>query len=75
MVVKSEQSERLRHEKLEQSFPAIQVIATSGSFSGNEVPGGVLADAFYSKGTNVSAIADIADTCSNAAAPPGPNLS
>jgi CheY-like chemotaxis protein len=32
-------------------FPAIKAIATSGSFGGNEVPAGVLADAFYSKGS------------------------
>jgi len=31
-------------------FPAIKVIAMSGSFSGNAVPPGVLADAFYPKG-------------------------
>ena len=37
-------------------FPAIQVIATSGSFFGNEVPDDVLADAFYPKGSGVSAL-------------------
>jgi CheY-like chemotaxis protein len=42
-----------------QSFPAIQVIATSGSFSSNEVPDGVLADAFYPKGSSVSALLQI----------------
>jgi CheY-like chemotaxis protein len=31
-------------------FPAIQVIAMSGAFSGNSVPSGVAADAFYEKG-------------------------
>ena len=41
------------------SFPAIQVIATSGSFSGNEVPHGVLADAFYPKGGSMSALLQI----------------
>ncbi len=40
-------------------FPAIQVIATSGSFSGNEVPNGVLADAFYPKGSGVGALLNI----------------
>ena len=40
-------------------FPAIQVIATSGSFSGNDVPEGVLADAFYPKGSGVSALLHI----------------
>ena len=33
-------------------FPAIQVIAMSGAFSGDGVPPGVAADAFYGKGTN-----------------------
>ena len=40
-------------------FPAIKVIATSGSFCGNEVPAGVLADAFYSKGSSLSALLQI----------------
>ena len=40
-------------------FPAIKVIATSGSFGGNEVPAGVLADAFYSKGSSLSALLQI----------------
>ena len=31
-------------------FPAIQVIAMSGAFSGDGVPPGVVADAFYEKG-------------------------
>jgi CheY-like chemotaxis protein len=33
-------------------FPAIQVIAMSGAFSGEGVPLGVVADAFYPKGSN-----------------------
>lgn len=32
-------------------FPAILVIAMSGMFSGNEVPSGIPADAFYQKGS------------------------
>jgi CheY-like chemotaxis protein len=32
-------------------FPVIRVIAMSGAFSGNEVPLGVVADAFYQKGS------------------------
>lgn len=40
-------------------FPAIKVIATSGSFCGNEVPSGILADAFYSKGSSISALLQI----------------
>jgi CheY-like chemotaxis protein len=37
-------------------FPAIQVIAMSGAFSGNEVPAGVAADAFYQKGGGIAAL-------------------
>jgi len=33
-------------------FPAIQVIAMSGAFSGNTVPPGIAADAFYEKGSS-----------------------
>jgi CheY-like chemotaxis protein len=33
-------------------FPLIPLIAMSGAFSGNEVPKGVIADAFYEKGTH-----------------------
>jgi CheY-like chemotaxis protein len=34
-------------------FPAIRVIAMSGAFSGDEVPFGVIADAFYQKGSAI----------------------
>ncbi len=37
-------------------FPAIQVIAMSGSFSGREVPSGVAADGFYGKGCGIAAL-------------------
>jgi CheY-like chemotaxis protein len=33
-------------------FPAIPLIAMSGLLSGNQVPEGVVADAFYQKGTH-----------------------
>lgn len=39
--------------------PSIQTIALSGSFSGNEVPSGVIADAFYEKGSSVAALLKI----------------
>jgi len=35
-------------------FPTIKVIAMSGAFSGDAVPPGVAADAFYEKGTSLS---------------------
>jgi CheY-like chemotaxis protein len=37
-------------------FPTIQTIAMSGSFSGNEVPSGVAADAFYQKGSSMGSL-------------------
>ena len=37
-------------------FPAIQVIAMSGAFAGDEVPYGVAADAFYQKGSSMRAL-------------------
>jgi len=40
-------------------FPAIPVIAMSGAFSGNEVPSGVAADAFYQKGSDVRSLLKI----------------
>jgi CheY-like chemotaxis protein len=40
-------------------FPAIQVIAMSGAFSGNSVPAGVAADAFYEKGGTPGTLLEI----------------
>jgi CheY-like chemotaxis protein len=40
-------------------FPAIQVIAMSGAFSGNSVPPGIVADAFYEKGTSPSTLLEM----------------
>jgi CheY-like chemotaxis protein len=37
-------------------FPAIPMIAMSGAFSGDEVPSGVVADAFYQKGSSLGAL-------------------
>jgi CheY-like chemotaxis protein len=45
-------------------FPAIQVIAMSGSFSGDGVPPGVAADAFYEKGTNLGSLLQIIEAMS-----------
>jgi CheY-like chemotaxis protein len=39
---------------LRAQFPAIPLIAMSGAFSGSQVPDGVIAEAFYEKGTNPS---------------------
>lgn len=43
-------------------FPAIHAIAMSGSFSGDEVPSGVAADAFYQKGSSIGALLQIIGT-------------
>ena len=43
-------------------FPSIQVIAMSGAFSGDEVPSGVAADAFYQKGSSMGALLRIIDS-------------
>jgi len=37
-------------------FPEIRTIAMSGAFSGNEVPSGVAADAFYQKGSSLGSL-------------------
>jgi CheY-like chemotaxis protein len=37
-------------------FPSIQVISMSGAFSGYQVPAGVVADAFYQKGSSMDAL-------------------
>jgi hypothetical protein len=37
-------------------FPSIKVIAMSGAFSGDSVPLGVAADAFYEKGSNLASL-------------------
>src|SRR5579862_2018900 len=37
-------------------FPSIRVVAMSGAFSGDEVPSGVAADAFYQKGCGVRSL-------------------
>jgi CheY-like chemotaxis protein len=46
-------------------FPAIRVIAMSGAFSGDCVPLGVAADAFYEKGTNPGSLLRIVDAMTN----------
>ena len=43
-------------------FPTIQVIAMSGAFSGDEVPSGVAADAFYQKGSSMGTLLRIIES-------------
>lgn len=40
-------------------FPAIQVIAMSGSYFGDDVPAGVFADAFYEKSRGIRSLMQI----------------
>ena len=42
-----------------QRYPTIHTIAMSGAFSGNEVPSGVAADAYYNKGSSLGALLQI----------------
>ena len=37
-------------------FPTVLTVAMSGAFSGNEVPSGVAADAFYQKGSSLGSL-------------------
>jgi len=43
-------------------FPGILLIAMSGSFSGNRIPSGVTADAFYQKGAGVGTLLRIMES-------------
>jgi CheY-like chemotaxis protein len=43
-------------------FPSIHAIAMSGAFSGDEVPSGIAADAFYQKGSSMGALLRIMGT-------------
>jgi CheY-like chemotaxis protein len=51
-------------------FPAIQVIAMSGAFSGDGVPAGVAADAFYEKGTSLRSLLRIVEVMTHPEWPP-----
>ena len=42
-------------------FPAIYVIATSGAYSGDGIPRGIAADAFYKKGTGPASLIRIVE--------------
>ncbi len=44
-----------------QSFPEIKLVAMSGAYSGNSIPAGVVADAFYGKGSTLHALTQILD--------------
>jgi len=52
-------------------YPAIRVIAMSGSFSGNEVPSGVIADGFFGKGCSVRSLLRIIEAVGHQ--PPRPD--
>ena len=42
-------------------FPALKTIAMSGAYSGDDMPPGVMADAFYGKGADLNALTQIVD--------------
>jgi len=42
--------------EVRRQFPAIQTVAMSGAFSGDEVPSGVAADGFYQKGSSMGSL-------------------
>lgn len=44
-----------------QRFPEIKLVAMSGAYSGSSIPAGVVADAFYGKGSNLHALTQILD--------------
>jgi CheY-like chemotaxis protein len=44
---------------LRRRLPAIYVVATSGAYTGTEIPEGIAADAFYQKATGLSALFEI----------------
>jgi len=46
-------------------FPAIHLIAMSGAFSGDVVPPGVCADAFYEKGSHLGSLLQIVEAMTN----------
>jgi CheY-like chemotaxis protein len=48
--------------EIRRHFPSIQTIAMSGAFSGDEVPSGVAADAFYQKGCGVASLLKIVES-------------
>ncbi len=47
---------------VQQQFPTTRVVAMSSAFSGNDVPPGVAADAFYPKALSVDALLEIIKT-------------
>jgi CheY-like chemotaxis protein len=42
--------------EVRRQFPAIQTIAMSGAFSGDEVPSGIAADGFFQKGSSMGSL-------------------
>jgi CheY-like chemotaxis protein len=47
--------------EIRRSFPSVRTIAMSGAFCGDEVPSGVVADAFYAKGSGIGALLKIVE--------------
>ena len=51
-------------------LPGIYVIATSGAYSGKEVPQGIAADAFYAKATNFRSLVSLLEVAKEAKGAP-----
>ena len=51
-------------------LPAIYVIATSGAYTGEAVPHGIAADAFYEKASNLRSLLSLIETASRAIGTP-----
>jgi CheY-like chemotaxis protein len=51
-------------------LPGIYVIATSGAYSGEEVPEGIAADAFYEKATNFRSLVNLMSAATEAVGTP-----
>jgi CheY-like chemotaxis protein len=56
-------------------LPEVYVIATSGAYSGKDIPEGIAADAFYEKATNFRSLISLMETASQTAGKPVRGLS
>ena len=55
--------------EVRRQFPAIQTIAMSGAFHGDEAPSGVAADGFYQKGSSMGSLLRLMGSLPRRAAP------
>lgn len=55
---------------LRRRIPKIYIIASSGAFSGSDVPNGIAADAFHEKGTGMENLLGLVETANTNSPPP-----